>query len=372
MSRTTKEKIIGFIKSEVVLCVATVFAIITCFFVPIDKEYLSYFNTDTLILLFCMLAVVAGLKCTNIFEVVARKMINLFHTRRAVIYSLIFGTFFFDMIVANDMSLITFLPLTYIVLHSTRNDKYLGITFIMQTIAANMGGMITPHGNPQNLYLYSFFNIPTDEFIGILLPQAITVAVMLAICGLFIKNEELVLTRKSRIIVDKKTLKIYVALFILVILSIFRLVPNLITLAIVTITIFIKDRKRFKKVDYALLATFCVFFIFSGNIARIDAIKDFIASIVVDNTLVAGIISCQFISNVPTAIFLSKFTENYRELLISVNIGSLGILISSLASLITLKEFLIHQPRNFWKYLIRFTLLNTIFLVVLLGVTFLY
>ena len=195
---------------------------------------------------------------------------------------------------------------------------------------------------------------------------------MLAICGLFIKNEELVLTRKSRIIVDKKTLKIYVALFILVILSIFRLVPNLITLAIVTITIFIKDRKRFKKVDYALLATFCVFFIFSGNIARIDAIKDFIASIVVDNTLVAGIISCQFISNVPTAIFLSKFTENYRELLISVNIGSLGILISSLASLITLKEFLKHQPRNFWKYLIRFTLLNTIFLVVLLGVTFLY
>ena len=157
-----------------------------------------------------------------------------------------------------------------------------------------------------------------------------------------------------------------------VILSIFRLVPNLITLAIVTITIFIKDRKRFKKVDYALLATFCVFFIFSGNIARIDAIKDFIASIVVDNTLVAGIISCQFISNVPTAIFLSKFTENYRELLISVNIGSLGILISSLASLITLKEFLKHQPRNFWKYLIRFTLLNTIFLVVLLGVTFLY
>ena len=112
------------------------------------QEYLSYFNTDTLILLFCMLAVVAGLKCTNIFEVVARKMINLFHTRRAVIYSLIFGTFFFDMIVANDMSLITFLPLTYIVLHSTRNDKYLGITFIMQTIAANMGGMITPHGNP--------------------------------------------------------------------------------------------------------------------------------------------------------------------------------------------------------------------------------
>lgn len=372
MSRTTKEKIINFLKSEVVLCIATVLAIITCFFVPIDKEYLGYFNTDTLISLFCMLAVVAGLKSTNVFEVVARKMIGLFHTRRAVIYSLVFGTFFFDMIVANDMSLITFLPLTYIVLHSTKNDKYLAITYIMQTIAANMGGMITPYGNPQNLYLYSYFNIPTGEFLGILLPQSITVALMLAVSGLFIKNEKLTLRKKSKIIVDKKTLNIYIVLFVIVILSIFRVIPNLITLAVVISTIFVMDRKRFKQVDYALLATFCVFFVFSGNIARISAIKEFIANIVVNNTLVAGIVSCQFISNVPTAIFLSKFTNNYRELLISVNIGSLGILISSLASLITLKEFLKHQPKNFWKYLIKFTLLNSLFLVVLLGVTYLY
>lgn len=372
MSRATKEKIMGFIKSEVVLCVAIVLAIITCFFVPIDKEYLTYFNTDTLISLFCMLAVVAGLKSTNVFEVVARKMIGLFHTRRAVIYSLVFGTFFFDMIVANDMSLITFLPLTYIVLHSTKNDKYLAITYIMQTVAANMGGMITPYGNPQNLYLYSYYNIPTVEFLGILLPQAITIILMLGVAGLFIKDEKLVLRKKSKIILDKKTLKVYIVLFFIVILSILRVIPNLITLAVVIATIMLIDRKRFKQVDYALLATFCVFFVFSGNIARIDAIRDFIANIVVNNTLVAGIVSCQFISNVPTAIFLSKFTENYRDLLISVNVGSLGILISSLASLITLKEFLKHQPKNFWSYLIKFTLFNTVFLVVLLGVTFLY
>ena len=128
-------------------------------------------------------------------------------------------------------------------------------------------------------------------------------------------------------------------------------------------------RKRFKDVDYALIATFCVFFIFSGNIARIPAIKEFIASIVEKNTLIAGIVSCQFISNVPTAIFLSKFTTNYTDLLISVNIGSLGILISSLASLITLKEFLKHQPKNFWKYLGKFTIFNTIFSIVLLIIT---
>jgi len=365
----TKEKISNFIKSEVVLMVAIVLAVITCFFVPIDKEYLSYFDYRTLACLFCMLAVVAGLKSTNAFELISRKMIGLFHTRRAVIFSLVFGTFFFDMIVANDMSLITFLPLTYIVLHSTKNDKYLAFTFIMQTIAANMGGMITPYGNPQNLYLYSYYNINTVEFFSILLTQSITVAILLYICCSFIKNEPLKLKRNSKIIIMRKELVIYAILFLLVILSIFRIVPYLVTLLIVIITMLIVDRKRFRQVDYALIATFCVFFIFSGNIARITIIKDFISNIVVKNTLLAGIISCQFISNVPTAILLSKFTTNYRELLISVNIGSLGILISSLASLITLKEFLKHQPKNFWKYLGMFTLFNTIFLVVLLIIT---
>ena len=365
----TKEKVINFIKSEPVLSVAIILAIITCFFVPADKEYLTYFDWNTLICLFCMLAVVAGLKSTNIFEVISRKIIGLFHTRRAVIYALVFGTFFFDMIVANDMSLITFLPLTYIVLHSTKNDKYLAFTFIMQTIAANMGGMITPYGNPQNLYLYSYYNIGTSEFFSILLLQSITVAVLLYICCAFINNEPLKLKRTSKIIVSKKELYIYIALFIMVILTIFRVIPYLWTLFSVILIILIFDRKRFKQVDYALIATFSVFFIFSGNIARITAIKDLISNIVVDNTLFAGIISCQLISNVPTAIFLSKFTMNYRELLIAVNIGSLGILISSLASLITLKEFLKHQPKNFWKYLGMFTAFNTLFLVVLLIVT---
>lgn len=365
----TKDKIISFIKKEAVLSVAIILTIVTCFFIPIDKEYLTYFDYNTLICLFCMLSVVAGLKSTNIFETISRKMIGLFHTRRGVIYSLVFGTFFFDMIVANDMSLITFLPLTYIVLHTTKNDKYLAFTFIMQTIAANMGGMITPYGNPQNLYLYSYYNIPTGEFFKILFIQSMTVAILLWICCSFIKNDKLYLREETKAIVNKNKLYIYIVLFVLVILSIFRIIPYMITLAIVILTILITDRKRFKDVDYALIATFCVFFIFSGNISRIQVIKEFISSIVMKNTLLAGIVSCQFISNVPTAIFLSKFTTNYKELLISVNIGSLGILISSLASLITLKEFLKHQPRGFFKYLGMFTLFNTVFLLVLLIIT---
>ena len=369
--RTLKNKLIAFVKKEIVLSIAIIATIITMFFVPVDKGYMGYFDYKTLVSLFCMLAVVAGLKNTNVFELISKNLIGLFHTRRAVIYALIFGTFFFDMIVANDMSLITFLPLTYIVLHSTNNDKYLSITFILQTIAANMGGMITPYGNPQNLYLYSYYNIPTAEFFGVLLIQSVAIAVLLFIAGLFIKNEELVLRNNEKIVVNKSKLTIYAILFVFVILSIFRIVPHLVTLGIVILAVLLVDRERFKEVDYALLATFCVFFIFSGNIARIPAIKEFIASIVTKNTLIAGIVSCQFISNVPTAIFLSKFTENYRELLVSVNIGSLGIIISSLASLITLKEFLKHQPQNFKKYMGMFTLINTAFLIVMLIITML-
>ncbi len=369
--KTVFNKIWAFCKKEVVLSIAIVAAIITMFFVPVDKEYLGYFEWKTLIALFCMLAVVAGLKNTKVFELISRKLIGLFKTRRAVIYCLVYGTFFFDMIVANDMSLITFLPLTYIVLHSTGNDKYLAFTFILQTVAANMGGMITPHGNPQNLYLYSYYNIPTLEFFGVLLIQSVTIAALLFVAVLTIKNDKLELIDKDEIVVDNKKLIIYGILFVTVILSIFRVIPHIITLAIVFLTVLITDRKRFVEVDYALLSTFCVFFIFSGNMARIPAIQDLIAGIVSENTLLAGIVSCQFISNVPTAIFLSKFTENYRDLLVSVNIGSLGIIISSLASLITLKEFLKHQPKNFKKYMLRFTCVNTGFLIATLIVTLL-
>jgi hypothetical protein len=209
------------------------------------------------------------------------------------------------------------------------------------------------------------------DFLGALAIQAGTILVLLFISGLFVKNEPLQLVNKEKFVLKKKELAVYAVLFVFVVLSIFRVVPHEITMILVIVSVLIVDRTRFKYVDYALLATFCVFFIFSGNMAEIDSIKEFIAGIVEKNTLVAGIVSCQFISNVPTAIFLSNFTDNYRDLLVAVNVGSLGILISSLASLITLKEYLKHQPTKFKSYLGLFTLVNTIFLVIVLAVTFL-
>lgn len=360
-----------FIKREIVLSIAIVLTVITCFFVPVDKEYLNYFEMDTLLSLFSMLVVVTGLKKSNVFDIISRGIISVFKNRRSLITGLVFGTFFFDMIVANDMSLITFLPLTYIVLHATSNDKYLAITFILQTIAANMGGMITPYGNPQNLYLYSFFNIGINEFIKILLPQYLLVVVLLFFACRFIPKSDLKLNNDKVNVLKREQFFLYFYQFIIVIASIFRLVPTWYALFIVVLLTLMIDKKIFKDVDYALLATFVVFFIFSGNISRIDLLSNFITSHISKNILLVGIISCQFISNVPSAILISKFTSNYSDLLIAVNIGSLGILISSLASLITLKSFLKYQPGNFKKYIGIYTVVNFTFLFLILIFTYL-
>jgi Na+/H+ antiporter NhaD/arsenite permease-like protein len=357
------------IKKNAMLLVAFIAATITCFFVKIDSQYLDYFETKTLMSLFSILAVVSGLKRTNIFEIISRKMISLFHTARNVILALIFGTFLFDLIVANDMSLITFLPLTAIVLTTTNNKKYLMFTCIMQTIAANMAGMITPHGNPQNLFLYSYFNIPTLDFIKILLPEFFVTALgLFVVTVLVIPKEKLELDNKEEITINKANVILYVILFALTISSIFRLIPLIVPFVLVAAVVLFYDRKSFLIIDFGLLLTFCMFFVFSSNMARIPTIQSFVSELVNHNTLIAGIVSCQFISNVPTAIFLSRFTDNYPALLAAVNIGSLGVLISSLASLITLKEFLKHEQGKLLKYILTYTLINTGFLIVLLTV----
>jgi Na+/H+ antiporter NhaD/arsenite permease-like protein len=357
------------VRKNVVLAVAFTAALITCFIVPIDRTYLTYFETKTLMSLFSILSVVSGLKRTHVFEVVSRKMISLFHNERNVILALIFGTFFFDLIVANDMSLITFLPLTYIVLRSTNNKKYLMFTFIMQTIAANMAGMITPHGNPQNLFLYSYFNIPTIEFTQILLPEFfVTAALLFAVTYVKIPGTKLELNQDANIEVNTPKVILYTVLFLLTIASIFRLIPHAVPFAAVAAAVVFYDRKTLLNIDFGLLLTFCMFFIFSGNMARIPQIQLLLSDLVNKNTLLAGILSCQFISNVPTAIFLSRFTSNYHDLLAAVNLGSLGVMISSLASLITFKEYLKHEPGKTLKYLGMYTLINTAFFVLLIAV----
>lgn len=287
--------------------------------------------------------------------------------------ALVISTFICDLFLANDMSLITILPLTCIVLTAANNEKYLALTLILQNIAANMSGMITPHGNPQNLYLYSFYNIETLEFIKILFPQFIIVLLMLIIIPLiFVKKEPLELKYNDNYNIDKKKVIIYLAMFIFSLLTIFRVVPIYIGVIVITLCVLIFDKKSLKTMDWDLLLTFCAFFIFSGNVKRIVPIKNFLATMMNRNVLITGLLSCQFISNVPSAVLLSSFTTDYKSLVTAVNIGSLGTLISSLASLITLKIFLKNSKNSFGYYLLLFTVINLAFLIVLLTYTFIF
>lgn len=342
----------------------------TMFFIPVDKEYLGYFDFKTLTCLFCVLAVVCALKNINFFYILAKKIVRKFGNLRLCIIALIYITFIGSMLIANDMALLTFLPLGFFVLDTTDKKEYMAFTFIMQNIAANLGGMLTPFGNPQNLYLYTKYNIPTLEFVQImLLPFIISIVMITLCCIIFVKPEKLVIDDDNEGFEPKRTV-LYLILFALSIAIVFRGIPYLIGLIIIPAVLIFADRKALKTVDYPLLGTFAAFFVFSSNMARIEPVRILLSSLLEKSTLIFSTLSCQFISNVPSAILLSQFTDNYKELLIGVNIGGTGTFIASLASLITLREYMLRDFDGVKRYSKMFCAFNFSFLAILLIITY--
>lgn len=365
------EKIGKFVRKNAVMFIALLAAVVTSFIVPIDKEYLGYFDYKTLTCLFCVLAVVCALKNINFFYILARKVVQLFKTARMSILVLVYITFIGSMLIANDMALLTFLPLGYFVLSTTGKEKYMAFTFIMQNISANLGGMLTPFGNPQNLFLYSKYEIPNLEFVKIMAPPfALSVILITICCIIFVKPEPLSLTDEKINLPVKRTI-LYLILFALSIVIVFRGIPYWIGLIVIPVVLLIADRKALRMVDYGLLFTFVFFFIFAGNMARVELVRNLFSMLLNKSTLLFSVISCQCISNVPSAILLSQFTENYADLLVGVNIGGVGTLISSLASLITYREYVRHNPGKSSYYIGRFSIFNFSFLIILTGFMFL-
>ncbi|MBQ8658421.1 MAG: citrate transporter [Clostridia bacterium] len=354
----------AFLKKNAVLCIATLAAAITCAFVPPDREYLGYFDLKTLTCLFCTLAVVCAFKNIRFFYALAQRIVKLFKNARASILALVYITFLGSMFLANDMALITFLPLGYFVLSSTGKEKYMAFTFIMQNIAANLGGMLTPFGNPQNLYLYSKFSIPTGSFIATMLPPFCISVALITLCCLFVKKEPLQVSKEEIRLPLWRTV-VYGVLFALSIVIVFRVIPFWIGLIVIPLALLFLDRDALKKVDYGLLLTFVMFFIFAGNMARIQAVRELFGSLLAKNPLLVAALSCQVISNVPSAILLSQFTGNWRPLLVGVNIGGVGTLISSLASLITFREYTARTNGKAGKYILLFSVFNFAFLGIL-------
>ena len=302
------------------------------------------------------------------FYALAKDIVRRFTNLRSAVLVLVYITFIGSMLIANDMALLTFLPLGYYVLHETKNEHHMAFTFIMQNIAANLGGMLTPFGNPQNLYLYTFFNIPTGEFVTIMLaPFLFAVALITVCCLVFVKPEPLELADAPEKLPAGRT-ALYLALFALSIAIVFRGIPYWTGLIVIPVSLFFLDRECLKRVDYPLLGTFAAFFIFSGNMGRIEAVRDLFGALLAKNTLIFSALSCQFISNVPSAILLSHFTEDYAPLLVGVNIGGCGTLIASLASLITFRSFMCNAPHQGKKYFLMFTAFNFAFLIILAAV----
>ena len=360
------DKLLGFVRKNAVLCIAAALALVTSCVVPPDAEYANYFDWKTLACLFSVLAVVCALKNIRFFTILARKIVSLTGNLRTAVIALVYITFIGSMLIANDMALLTFLPLGYFVLNATGKEKYMAPVFILQNIAANLGGMLTPFGNPQNLYIYSYFNIPTMEFMGIMLPAFLMAVLMITACCLFFPGDQITLADNYEVKLNPRRTVLYLCLFAVSIVMVFRILPYQIGLIAVIVGLLMSDRQALRMVDYPLLLTFVCFFIFAGNMSRIPMIRQLLTSLMEKNPLIVRALSCQVISNVPSAILLSHFTGDYANLLLGVNIGGAGTLIASLASLITFREYTAHNPDKAGHYIKLFSLFNFGFLIVLL------
>ena len=348
------------------MCIAFIAATVTCFFVPPDAKYADYFDWKTLASIFCVNATVCALMNIHFFYALAKSIIKISKNIRLCILILVYVTFLSSMFIANDTALLTFLPLSVIMLKSTKKEKYMAFTFIMQNIAANLGGMLTPFGNPKNLYLYEKFSISTQEFMGIMLiPFLASISLITLCCILFIKPEPMNIQNKSIEINPVKTI-FYFALFSLAIIIVFKIIPYWVGAIVIVGILFFVDKKSLRMVDYPILITFFFFFIFAHNMSRIDPVRDGLSFLLEKDVLVVSALSCQIMGSVPASILLAQFTTNSKALLVGVNLGSVGSIISSMASLITLSEYVKHNKGKTGYYIKVFSAFNFSFLGILL------
>ena len=353
---------VSWCRANAMLLIALLAAGITVAFVPPDKGYLGYYDARTLTCLFCVLAVVCALRNMDLFSALSQQLVQLFHTTRSVVTALVLITLVGSMLLTNDTALLTFLPLSWFV-PRYRTETW---RFILQNCAANFGGMLTPFGNPQNLYLFSYYHIASTEFIGIMLPPFLLSIALILLCRFFVPKDPLAVPEEP-VRLDQKRVVVYALLFCLAVAMVLRVVPYGVGLVIIPAVLLVLDRNALKSVDWGLLLTFAAFFTFSGNLARIDAVQMFFARLLSHGTMLVSALTSQFISNVPAAILLSRFTQDYQGLLIGVNVGGAGTLIASLASLITFREFAKHKPAQTGRFLLLFLAVSFGFLAVLLG-----
>jgi Na+/H+ antiporter NhaD/arsenite permease-like protein len=350
------------VKSNFLLFTLCLISLPLLVIVPPDNQYLTYFDKLTLLTLFSLMVIVAVLEKEGILKNIAQLIISYFKTFRGLALGLVFGTGITSMIVSNDVALLTFLPLTYLALKELNRLDFLAVLFILETIAANLIGMITPFGSPQNLFLYSFYELSIIEFLKVLIIPFLASLIIITLITVVCFQNERIGTFKKPDYFKLADGVFYLILFLIVVLTIFRVLPIWTSLS-VPLLILIFNRRAFLNVDYGLFLTFILFFIITGNIARIDLFNNFISNL--DNVLLTSVATSQIISNVPSAILLANFTTNSSALLAGVNIGGVGMITASLANIIALVKYREYQPQKTKKFLLLFFLINISILIIL-------
>ena len=369
--------IVIFFKKETVLCIAAVLAVISAFLVPPSKEYIDYIDFRVLALLFCLMLVVSGLQNIGVFDSLAQRLLKKVKNTRQLILLLTALCFLSAMFITNDVALITFVPFTIMILSMAGQEAILIPSVALQTIAANMGSMLTPIGNPQNLYLYSYFELSIGTFLLYMLPLTLVAALLLIFSIYLMKNQPLSTLPESLPdptpetvipqVIPKAKLTAYLILFAVCIACVIRVLSWPVMLAILVVAVLFLDIKSFLKADYLLLLTFVCFFVFIGNVKQLPAVTELLRSLIEKRELLMGILSSQIISNVPAAILLSGFTTDARALLYGIDLGGLGTLIASLASVISFKLYGNSKGASKGAYLKTFTIYNLVFLLILTG-----
>lgn len=369
--------IVTFFKKETVLCIAAVLAVISAFLVPPSKEYIDYIDFRVLALLFCLMLVVSGLQSIGVFDSLAQRLLKKVKNTRQLILLLTALCFLSAMFITNDVALITFVPFTIMILSMAGQEALLIPSVALQTIAANMGSMLTPIGNPQNLYLYSYFELSIGTFLLYMLPLTLVAALLLIFSIYLMKNQPLSTLPESLPdptpetvipqVIPKAKLTAYLILFAVCIACVIRVLSWPVMLAILVVAVLFLDIKSFLKADYLLLLTFVCFFVFIGNVKQLPAVTELLRSLIEKRELLMGILSSQLISNVPAAILLSGFTTDARALLYGIDLGGLGTLIASLASVISFKLYGNSKGASKGAYLKTFTIYNLVFLLILTG-----
>lgn len=364
------KRIKEFFHRETVLLVSMILAFISCIFVTPSKDYVNYIDFRVLALLFCLMMVVAGMREIGIFTSLGIMMTHNVKTYRGMTFVFVILCFFSSMLITNDVALITFVPFTLVILEKTEDKTQMIRLIVLETIAANLGSMLTPIGNPQNLYVYSAGNMEFGEFILCMLPLAIVSFVILLLLSVVTKRvplpgdlqEENI---KTNILKDYH-FWIYLLLFLLCVLNVFHIVNYVVVFLIVIVLMVMVRPKLFLTVDYSLLATFVFFFIFVGNMKSMDSINSLLLQVVEGREYICGILISQVISNVPATMLLAGFTDRYHQLLWGVNTGGLGTIIASMASLISYKFYTATTNANQKKYMLSFTAYNLLFLFILI------